>query len=993
MLFWQIGLCQESFYSEWFSSDSNHLPQNSVKSITPDKYGFIWLATENGLVRYDGQKFKIFNSGNINGISSNRMMLFDGSISNDSILIFNEKEETIHISQRGATKLKGKKSYPETALVRISHNDYILYPSFRYTIRNKPFIAGGTEKSFILRNDSIYTYSKYTQTQAIQYKIKDSSQFFVVNNRLYELGENSSYIYCSQLSVKSKFSTNLQRNTRIYNNSVAGQTFAWSGNNLYYIKDIKGRLSLKLVYSGSNYESDNIVSIYYDEQNEIVFMGSTNKGLMVVKKKSFRHNETEYRHASGTDDVYYAVEKFSQNEAITSTGEIFNKDGSTKLINIGSYTDKYVLIIDNNGDIWTKEGSWLYRFRKKENYRKPTRWKLRNSITTIIKMRSGLLYVGIFSDKGTTGGYLYEIDPSASNPEPKILFRMKVAPSHITEIDNNTLWAGSWHGLYKINLSRRNIERIKGVDSTHVRNIYAPKPEEAWIGTYDNGYYLFRNGKATHLPTDRNSYLNTVHCIVEDKEGFMWITTNKGLFTAKKQDLYDYADKKTHHVYYHLYTKQAGFSNNEFNGGCNPCGIYLDNDMIFLPSMDGVVYFRPSVTKKRQPLSGIYLDEIAVDNKSYPISSPLEFERNFGRLQFFITSPYFGNLYNQNLETMLEGPVSQEWTPMTENNVSFSPLPPGEYVLKIRKLGGFGSKHIYKDFCFIVKPAFWQTTWFLIVMIILLVITIFLAFRIRIRYMKHKNLQLEKHVVLKTQQLQNTVVALRKTKDDLTKQISNHKNLIKTITHDIKSPLRFMAITGRHLYDNSSDSDEVQKENIKAMHTSSSQLYNFVDNFLKYAKETDLNGYDSDPYLLYELVNEKTAFFNQIAIASKTIMINNCHKRNITVNRQLLSIILHNLVDNALKHTQEGIIIIESSFYGKNFSISVKDSGQGMDSESFKYYTDLIDGKTEPLRKSGMGLHMIIELLAIMEGTMAIHPKENGFSTFTVTFGLNNQEP
>ncbi len=69
-LFIQLGFSQQSFYEEWYSSDTDHLPQNSIKSITPDKYGFIWITTENGLVRFDGKEFKVFNDSNIN-IASN----------------------------------------------------------------------------------------------------------------------------------------------------------------------------------------------------------------------------------------------------------------------------------------------------------------------------------------------------------------------------------------------------------------------------------------------------------------------------------------------------------------------------------------------------------------------------------------------------------------------------------------------------------------------------------------------------------------------------------------------------------------------------------------------------------------------------------------------------------------------------------------------------------------------------------------------------------
>ncbi|WP_094486272.1 two-component regulator propeller domain-containing protein [Flavobacterium aurantiibacter] len=60
----------------WLDDEAG-LPQNSIKSIVPDKYGFLWLTTENGLVRYDGQEFKTFNSENQNFLN-NRFLYIAG---------------------------------------------------------------------------------------------------------------------------------------------------------------------------------------------------------------------------------------------------------------------------------------------------------------------------------------------------------------------------------------------------------------------------------------------------------------------------------------------------------------------------------------------------------------------------------------------------------------------------------------------------------------------------------------------------------------------------------------------------------------------------------------------------------------------------------------------------------------------------------------------------------------------------------------------------
>ena len=62
---------QSYYFIEHFTSE-NGLPQNNIKGISIDTYGFVWLATEDGLVRFDGHHFYVFNRSNL-PVSVNRL--------------------------------------------------------------------------------------------------------------------------------------------------------------------------------------------------------------------------------------------------------------------------------------------------------------------------------------------------------------------------------------------------------------------------------------------------------------------------------------------------------------------------------------------------------------------------------------------------------------------------------------------------------------------------------------------------------------------------------------------------------------------------------------------------------------------------------------------------------------------------------------------------------------------------------------------------------
>lgn len=991
LLIGQTSVSQQTYQYEWFSADTRHLPQNSVKSITPDKYGYLWLATENGLVRYDGQNFKTFNSENIKGLSSNRMLLFTGNIKKDSIIIYNELSEILLIHNRTVKLIKSLK-LPKKLLPALNASTHIIHPAIRYPQNNMPFAVSVKDNTYMFTQDSLLIYnSDYKLTAQKKYARDNTLRYFTCSGNLYLLNKKNEYtLFSENAGSFKKFGSVFTPGLKIFTNTITQQAFLYSDKKLFYLREVNGQLITELIFDNFDFYTNNITSIYYDNQNKVLFLGSTNKGLLVVKQNNFSHNTTDYPHHQGGDDVFYAMAKYAPDKIITATGEVFDINGKTEIKGFGKYTDNFMMVIDNNGDIWTKTDKTLYRLTKKSDFKEFTKWEFDNSISCLLKGIDGKIFMGI-NDLQNKKGIMYLIDPNLKNPAPVHFLNLRFFISSLLDIDGKTLWCGSWKGLYKIDLKTKKTEQVKGIQNAFVRSFYAPNINEIWIGTYNKGFYLYKNGKVTHMPKDRNDYLLTTHCIIEDSQGFMWMTTNKGIFAASKKDLLDYADNKLKQVYYQAYDKNAGFLNNEFNGGCSPCGVNLDNKVIFVPSMDGVVYFNPSKVQKREPKNDIFLDQIEIDSLSYSGSGKLVFDRNFGKIKFYLSSPFFGNPYNQNIETMLEGPVEQDWTHMTENNVSFSTLPPGEYKLQVRKLGGFGSQYIYKEYRFSITPAFWQTTRFKTLLIVLALFMVYLIYKLRVRYIKHKNILLEKQVVMRTQQLQTTVVALRKTKEDLSVQVNNHKSLIKTITHDIKSPLKFIAITGRYLYNNLEKSKPISKEDIQAIHTSSSQLFHFVDNFLEYAKETDLNSNESEPYLLNTLTSEKADFFKNIATAAKTTIHNTVdNKLLITVNRHLLSIILHNLLDNALKHTFGGTITIKALAEKNLLSISVADTGKGMSPELVDYYMSLYANRNNMPKPKGMGLHMIAELLAITGGALHITSEENKGTTVTISFTQND---
>ncbi|QYJ69214.1 sensor histidine kinase [Flavobacterium litorale] len=986
-----IGKCQaqnSTYRITRYSADSNHLPQNTVKSIIKDKYGYMWLATENGLVRFDGKNFKVFSSfTNMLNTKSDRMHAFGGSIAKDSILIRNEVQDYFLIRNRNV--VKDTIAHPALAVPKRKHlkGNVKFTSSLHFSNTTEFFTLCSNGNSYVIGDDSVRVFNKNRALkQAFAHTIVDSTQFFSISGKLYEMKTSNNYNEIRHDTLIHKtFDVPDAKGYCFYKNELANQFFLTVGKNVYAVTHKNGTLQTKLLYNDFN-RNDNIIALYFDAKNNKLYMGSENKGLIVAEKQDFKKMASPIRHKYGTDGVYYGLTNYGGNKIISATNDVFENGKHVENINFDGTPDRYAIVFDDNGNLWRKGYSILYKYYKDSNYKKFDHWHIESRITTIIKAVDGKIWIGTNRPRnGKEIGYLYVINPNEKDAAPEMYMKLKHGLMSLRSTSNNELWVGSRTKMHKLNITQQKLTEVAGFNNAYIRNMYSSNPNELWVATYKKGLFLHKDGVTTNFPADKNGYILTANCIIEDAKQHFWVTTNQGLFCVSKQDLLDYALGKRQNIYYHLYDKGAGFATNEFNGGCEPCGVYLSEERIFFPSMEGIIHFEPEETILSFPKNDIFIDEVKVDTATFS-STNLVLNRDFERILFYVSSPYYGNKNNLTIETKLTGPVTQDWTVLNNNFISFSTLPPGKYELIARKLSGFNSNYSYKSITFSITPAFWQTTWFVILVIIGGILIVVGVFKIRLRYIRRKNELLEQQVAVRTTQLSTTISALRKTKDDLSQQNENHIKLIKNITHDIKSPLKFMEITGRYVYNNLSKDDSVLKEDVESIYTSSSQLYHFVDNFLEYTKMAD-SDMEIAPYPLHKVIEEKIQFFSTIAKSRNTIVTNKVSKDiSITTNKHLLAIVLHNLLDNAIKHTKGGSITFNATQTAKTTIITIADTGTGMSAEKLAYCNNLIKGITDgTVENGGMGLLIIVELLVIMGVSMKIDATEGKGTTVTLT--------
>nr|WP_237390919.1 HAMP domain-containing sensor histidine kinase [Chryseobacterium sp. KMC2] len=339
---------------------------------------------------------------------------------------------------------------------------------------------------------------------------------------------------------------------------------------------------------------------------------------------------------------------------------------------------------------------------------------------------------------------------------------------------------------------------------------------------------------------------------------------------------------------------------------------------------------------------------------------------------------------------------NSRWEPIgKDGKFSISNLSYGNHSFVVRILVSDDGKYIYKKIKIIIPPYFYQTLWFKLLISSIILFLLYILVRWRIRFLKKKNHELEEIVNSRTKSLSDTVEKLKITKIKLHKEIEQQKKLIGTITHDITTPVKFIALTAKEALNQNELSGQQSEKILNSIYKSSDQLYNFTITLKEYADiYTHHRSNKTELYSLYHLIDEKRVLFNAIAENHHTVIINNVDKAIwVWISKNILSAIIHNLLDNSVKFTKNGIITIDSSVEGDTIILLITDTGIGMDEKKIEYYTKLqdnIENEKLLLQKYGMGLHLVLQLLQMIEGKIVF--KKNKLKGTSFKLILTNKK-
>jgi len=968
-------------------NNENGLPQNSVIHVQMDDDGYLWLTTQAGIVRYDGQRFRLFNNTN-SGLKRNRFIMLGKDNGGRIYCTDDHANISFYHTRTGFSRPIAMRDVVPTAdggLLALNQFDIRPFAPLlnRFSFKHEmysflfKYFGTGSGKGFMVMNYGFAGYvssGKVRRLDTLNWHIGTHLAMAGIGDKLCYIDKSREFVLIDSNGVRTRqkipFAVPWDK-LQLYISAVAffrhgDQLLINVDGDIYEVVLTGGKLEFLPLIGAKDIPFINCIR-YYREQGLLV-IGSNTSGLFLFKKQRM----VSVGKNKSNPNAFYALALYGKDQVIATTGVLPN---SPPVPGTSDALDRYSMVRDHNGHYWysnqkrIQEADSRFRVLKKIS--------LAEWLVCIQEDEQGVIWLS--SGERTFG----RIQTDTFQRYPLEGIAGKSIECFIPA-GSQTFWVVGKGLCLWLDVKHRRQRIYHEFDHVELRSVYTDKQGNLWLGSYGQGYYLLRNRRFLKMPEDRAHALSIVHCFLEDNKGFIWMTTNNGLFQCAVNDLYRYADGKTEQVYLHYYGKESGLKTSEFNGGCSPSGLKLDNGSFAFPSMDGVVLFHPDSIKPVLPVSKLFIEQVLLDGAPVATTGLSKISPSFKRLELTVSSPYFGNPNNLNVEYNIGG-LDDRWYPLGENSrIVLNRLKYGHYKLRLRKEAGFGAgNYITREIPIIVMPFFYQTWWFLTFVVTGIVLLILLIIRLRYKYLIRQRDRLEAEV------------------KDRTSALVYHNKLMEKLTvmiaHDLKSPLYFLSKITGHLRRN------VQQENLSEIDRASAEIkntadhvYQFIEGFNLWASSfTEGFTLHKTSFALEKLLQELSLFFKEMLEANgNRLLIVSPVAYLLHTDRELLKVILRNIIDNANKHTQDCTISISvQARSGRHIAIIVADTGQGMSKPVLQRLQDRIAQASTAAgieRNSRLGFQMIIDFTMRLGAKLELR-SEIGKGTAVTLLDLEGQ--
>ncbi|WP_460982077.1 hybrid sensor histidine kinase/response regulator transcription factor [Spirosoma fluminis] len=1002
------------------------LPQGFIKSLVQDRRGFIWLATRDGLCRYDGVRFRIYNhdaqqpkslsfSSILEIREDNRGRLWIRTENNDVDCFDPVTEQSARVSNSAqfrqalgrdqlvsiqpdrlgnvwvATQSNG--FFLLHANGTVSHRQWAIQNNTVQQVTHALLLDKGGQLWLATRN-GLFRYtpttSQYTNYQAAQgLPQPDVYNLHERTNGELMLG------FPGQVALFNPKTGLVRLIIPVPGSPTAGRIPLFTKDergvdyvNQHYYTDRTGLVPSPADPKLSQYPA---LSILVDRSN-VLWMGLNGDGVIKcdLNKKAFR--AWPYTHGFHID---WLTQQFQV--PLPAIPPAIQQQTAFNM--------RY--LVDRRKTLWlSSSGTTPYRYdavRQTFDAVKPTginpNW-LPGGLFRLTALSTG--------PQGELWGLLGPNSQAVIRHNPDLqtftAFPLPLPANHPYQIqamvvDGGRIYlATKNHGLLRADLSTRRLVRWHaGGDGALPNNTLlclAQDPAQynhLWIGTFGSGLCQLDKltGRIRRFSVAQGLPNNVIYAIRPDADGHLWLSTNRGLCRF---------DSRTYEV--RSYTADDGLPNEEFNRFHD---VTLPDGRLIFGGIGGYTIFDPRRVNEDAFKPLVALTSLRINNQPIRANTPnspiqqdinetpeivLDHQQNFISVDF--AALQFNNTQKNQYRYKLVG-LDKDW--VYSGNVAtatYTNLSPGTYTFMVNasNTSGVWSPHT-RQIRLVIEPPVWASWWAYVLYLLLLLGAIGLFLRIRLNRIRLK-----------------TRMELREQESAQLKHLDELKTrFFANITHEFRTPLTLILTPLEQLLTDKTIADDQRQSRLSLIYRNANRLLRLINELLDLAKlDAGKLSVTPAPGDLPEFVERITTVFNEEALRK--------HIR-LQINTQLtqpyywfdsdkVEKILNNLLSNALKFTPEnGLVSVTISAPGQvgnanpqtltqteRIRLVVRDTGIGIDPKKLPlifnrfYQTNpSVDGS---VGGSGIGLALVKELVEVMHGSVSVESERNTGTTFTI---------
>ena len=1016
-----------------YISINEGLSQSTVFSIDQDKRGNMWFATYDGVNKYDGYAFTVYqhNEDDPNSIANDisRIVKTDsqGRVwigTRDGLSRYDEEKDIFqnffyekngkHLQVNGIEEISPEQlliSTPEGLIMFDIKESKFIDDSFSTAMHKtiaSTLYRQGDQIYIGTSTDGLYTYS-ITQktfekvipilgTKQIQAILQQSptriwvategAGLFLINPKTKEI-KNYLHSPSNPKSISSNYIRSL---------AMDSQNRLWIGTfndlNIYHEgTDSFASYSSNPVENGS-LSQRSVRSIFMDSQGGM-WLGTYFGGLNYyhpIRNRFKNIRNIPYKNSLSDNVVSCIVEDKDKNlwigtndgglnlyNPITQrfTSYTLQEDESAR--GIGSNNIKAVYVDEKKSLVYigTHAGGLSILHRNSgqvENFNQRNSQLVNENVYAILPDGEGNLWLGTLSAL------------VRFNPEQRSFTTIEkekdgtpVVSKQITTLfrdSHKRLWIGGEEGLsvFKqegLDIQKASILPVSNVTKLFTNCIYEASNGIIWVGTRE-GFYCFneKDKQIKRYNTTNGLPNNVVYGILEDSFGRLWLSTNRGISCFNPE-----TEK------FRNFTESDGLQSNQFNTA-SYCRTSVGQ--MYFGGINGITTFRPELLLDNPYTPPVVITKLQLFNKvvrpddetgilTKNISETKSITLKSWQTAFsieFVVSNYISGQHNT-FAYKLEG-YDKEWYYLTDSRtVSYSNLPQGTYQFLFKAANSDGKWNPIPTALEIIVLPIWYKTWWAL-LIFFATFAGFITFVFRFFWMR-KSMEAQLEIERRDKEHQEEINQMK-------------MRFFINISHELRTPLTLILTPLQEIINKISD--RWTRNQLEYIQRNANRLLHLVNQLMDYRRaELGVFELKAKKGNAHQLIQDNFLFYDKLARHKKITytLHSELEDKEVLFDANYLELIVNNLLSNAFKYTESGqSITVTLKEENGWLLLQVSDTGIGIPiNKQGKIFERFYQIESEHVG-SGIGLSLVQRLIELHHGRIELDSEENKGSTFSV---------